>query len=284
MKPPLLSSFLRLAGTGVGGFALSALVASTAVAAETINPVYKTNFSESSQNTPPGTAQPTSFGYFFDTNGDNIYLTHLGFPIFEGWADSPENPTDFPDAAQFDVYVWRIDGVNQPSLDPCDGSTPYCQVAKATFNQNEANTYTQQDGYYWKPIEKVNLGAASAPDPNIQYATAAVGNFSILNGLPTLVGGSGSFDPAFSWTGNGFNSQTAQFNPDYSADFPVPWNFVSVPAEDNDPLTYYAYFSPNLAYTYGVPAPLPLLGAGAAYGWTRRLRRRIGCGRVSALA
>ncbi|MEB3167830.1 MAG: hypothetical protein VKK97_03770 [Synechococcaceae cyanobacterium] len=25
----------------------------------------------------------------------------------------------------------------------------------------------------------------------------------------------------------------------------------------------------------GVPAPLPLFGAGAAYGWSRRLRRRL---------
>ena len=284
MKPQPLSSFFRLAGSGVGGFILAGVLSCAAAAAETINPVYKTNFTESSQNTPAGTVQPTSFGYFFDTNVDNIYLTHLGFPIFEGWADSAENPTDFPGADQFDVYVWRINEAYQPSLDPCDGSTPYCQVAKATFDQDEAHTYQQKDGYYWKPIEKVNMGTASAKDPNVQYATAAVGNFSIETGLPTLVGGTGSFDPAFSWTGNGFNSQTAQYNPDYSADFPVPWNFVSIPAENNDPLTYYAYFSPNLAYTYAVPAPLPLLGAGAAYGWTRRLRRRIGCGHAVALA
>ena len=29
--------------------------------------------------------------------------------------------------------------------------------------------------------------------------------------------------------------------------------------------------------TAGVPGPLPLLGAGAAYGWSRRLRQRIRC-------
>jgi hypothetical protein len=284
VKPPLLPSFFRLAGTGVGGFVLATFFSSLPVAAETINPVYKTNFSESRQNTPAGIVPPTSFGYFFDTNTDNIYLTHLGIPIFEGWADLPGSQTQFPNADQFDVYVWRIDGENQPDLDPCDGSTPYCQVAKATFDQDETHTYTQKDGYYWKPIPKVNLGKSTASDPNIQYATAAVGNFSIESGLPTLVGGTGSFDPAFSWTGNGFNSKTSQYNPDYSSDFPVPWNFVSVPSEANDPLTYYAYFSPNLAYTYAVPAPLPLLGAGAAYGWTRRLRRRIRSARVSALA
>jgi hypothetical protein len=29
------------------------------------------------------------------------------------------------------------------------------------------------------------------------------------------------------------------------------------------------------APTAAVPGPLPLLGAGAAFGWSRRLRRRI---------
>jgi hypothetical protein len=33
-------------------------------------------------------------------------------------------------------------------------------------------------------------------------------------------------------------------------------------------------FGLEYVYTY-VPGPLPILGAGAAFGWTRRLRRRI---------
>ena len=47
-------------------------------------------------------------------------------------------------------------------------------------------------------------------------------------------------------------------------------------------------FGPNVIYgnalTYGVPAPgpLPLLGAGAAFGMSRRLRRRISASKVAA--
>lgn len=285
MKAFALSSLLPLAAAAVGAASVVLQGISQPAQAKPITPIYTnpTN-DELSQNTPAGYPTPSSFGYFFDTNVDATLLTALGFPIFDGWADLPGNPTQFPQAPTFDVYVWRIDGINQPSLAPCDGSTPYCQVAKVTFDQTKTNTYIQKNGYYWQQITPVNLGVNSAASPDIQYATAAVGNFSLADGLPTLVQGTGSFDAAFSWTGNGFNVSSSYFAPpnDFSADYPVPWNFTSDPASANDPLTYFAYFSPNLSYAF-VPSPLPVLGAGAAFGWARRIRRRVDPARVSAL-
>lgn len=277
MNSAALPSFLlRSAAPALA--ASSVVFLGTAAKAEPpIKPVYQTNFLETQVNVAPGAPSNGSFGYFFDTNLGNTRLTALGFPFFTGWADTTGSPTQFPNAAQFDVYLWRIDGINQPSLAPCDGSTPYCQVAKVTFDQTQTENYTLQDGYYWQKITPINLGKESASSADMQYATAAVGNFSLADGLPTLVGApfGGTFDPAFSWTGNGFNSPTPFYTPDFSADYPVPWNFVSDPASANDPLTYYAYFSPNLSYTL-VPSPMPLLGAGAAFGWARRIRRRVG--------
>jgi hypothetical protein len=258
------------------------MVAQPSAAAPEIKPVYQTTFTETQENVPDGAPDIGSFGYFFETNVSDMRLNALGFPFFTGWANTASSPTLFPGASQFDVYVWRIDGIEQPDMDPCDGSTPYCQVAKVTFDQNLTDTYTFKDGYYWQDIAPVNLGVRSDTSANMQYATAAVGNFSLANGLPTLVGGSGSFDTAFSWTGNGFNSPTPFYDPDFSDDFPVPWNYSSNPPEADDPLSYYAYFSPNLSYQF-VPSPLPLLGAGAAFGWARKIRRRVGSGSQKAL-
>jgi len=282
VKITALSSLLIRATAGSALTAAVAMVAQPSMAAPEIKPVYQTTFAETPVNLPGGAPNTGSFGYFFDTNVSDMRLNALGFPFFTGWANTTSSPTLFPNASQFDVYVWRIDGINQPSLAPCDGSTPYCQVAKVTFDQNQTENYTLKDGYYWQEITPVNLGNQSASSVDIQYATVAVGNFSLADGLPTLAGGNGTFDTAFSWTGNGFNSPTPYYTPDFSADFPVPWNFSTNPPGGNDPLTYYAYFSPNLSYQF-VPSPLPLLGAGAAFGWARKIRRRVGSGSQKAL-
>lgn len=282
MKTSTLSSLLIRATAGSALSVAMIMVVQTSVVAAQITPIYQTSFDEVRENLPGSAPSEGSFGYFFDTNVSDIRLNALGFPLFTGWANTISSPTLFPNASQFDVYVWRIDGINQPSLDPCDGTTPYCQVAKVTFDQNLTDTYTFKDGYYWQEITPVNLGAKSDTNEDIQYATAAVGNFSLADGLPTLIEGTGTFDTAFSWTGNGFNSPTPYYDPDYSADFPVPWNFASNPPSAEDPLSYYAYFSPNLSYQF-VPSPLPLLGAGAAFGWARTIRRRVGSGSRKAL-
>lgn len=284
MKTVSLSSAL-LRASSLGVVVISAVaVGQSAKAAPPIQPIYQTNFIETSVNAPAGS--PTySFGYFFDTNKSYTHLNAIGFPFFQGWADSPGSPTQFPFADKFDVYVWRIKGIDQPDLNPCNGSTQYCQIAKVTFDQKLANTYKLQNGYYWQDIPPVDLGAETASKADIQYATAAVGNFNVDSGLPTLVGppnGGGLFDPVFTWTGNGLNADGNVLIPDYSSDFPVPWNYVSIPDTAEDPETYYAYFSPNLSYAL-VPSPLPLLGAGTAFGWARRMRRRVQGSTLKAL-
>lgn len=293
MKAFALSSFLPGFAAAAGAATLLFQgVAQAVPGTKPIAPAYNNPASnESPQNTPAGFPVPASFGYFFETTIDQTELNALGFPVFGGWADTPGNSTQFPNAKTFDVYVWRIDGINQPSLAPCNGSTPYCQIAHVTFDQTQTSSYEVRNGYYWQKFAPINLGAKSSTDVDIQYAVAAVGNFSLADGLPTLVGGTGTFDPAFTWSGNGFNVSSPyppvgdpNYDPNlnYSADYPVPWNFVSDPASANDPKTVYAYFNPNLSYSF-VPSPLPLLGAGAAFGWARRIRRRVDLARVSAL-
>jgi hypothetical protein len=48
---------------------------------------------------------------------------------------------------------------------------------------------------------------------------------------------------------------------------------ISNGSNDNPLSSFYTIKS--MAFTYDTPGPLPVLGAGAAFGWSRRLRRRI---------
>ncbi|MFM1800504.1 MAG: hypothetical protein RLZZ117_2782 [Cyanobacteriota bacterium] len=58
--------------------------------------------------------------------------------------------------------------------------------------------------------------------------------------------------------------------------FSTAWSLTSTPdlAALWGSATINGQFGLEYVYTY-VPGPLPILGAGAAFGWTRRLRRRI---------
>jgi hypothetical protein len=59
--------------------------------------------------------------------------------------------------------------------------------------------------------------------------------------------------------------------------FTTSWSMVTTPNnlfENLQGATIAGQFGLEYVYTY-VPGPLPILGAGAAFGWTRRLRRRI---------
>lgn len=51
------------------------------------------------------------------------------------------------------------------------------------------------------------------------------------------------------------------------------------------PFTSYAVSNGTfLSGTYGVPGPMPLLGAAAGFGWSRRLRRRLACAAQASAA
>lgn len=61
-------------------------------------------------------------------------------------------------------------------------------------------------------------------------------------------------------------------------------------AQDFHPFTYssstFAILSPPqllFSSSSAVPGPLPLVGAAAAFGWSRRLRKRLGARRRSGL-
>jgi hypothetical protein len=157
---------------------------------------------------------------------------------------------------------------------------------------------TTSAGFWGPSFGAVLTGNASPVSNSILF-------FKVLG--PTSIPGSTDFSPANSVLGNsttlavgplyqfflgsqilGLNSPTggerfseAVFNGKSLADFGITTSgllgtWTLQPADGSDPYT--ANDTINLIAgppSAAVPGPLPLLGAGAAFGWSRRLRKRI---------
>jgi hypothetical protein len=223
-----------------------------AISADDIAPIYNPVFSgvwgDETQYNLPANSPNASAGYWFETTKDDIKVNALGFPAFlQNWTAA--NP--------FTVRLYKY----QLS------SNTYTQLAQATFTYAPGPgginpNYTFKNGYYWQDVPVVSLGAKSNTDADVWFTTMAEGNYSVNNGLPYLAGGTGTFADVAVFDGNGF-SQTGD------ADFPFP-QYTLV---DGSNVPLYGLFNPNVSYE--VPSPLPLLGAGVAFGYARRMRSRI---------
>lgn len=242
-------------------FSLSAIGSATvllsgasaqAISADYIAPIYKPTFSgvwgdETQYNLPAGSPK-ASVGYWFETTKDNIKVNALGVPAFlQNWTAA--NPVT--------VRLWKY----QLSTDV------YTQLAQATFTYASGPgginpNYTLHEGYYWQDVPVVSLGAKSDSDSDVWFTTMAEADYSVNTGLPYLAGGTGFFADVATFDGNGFSQ-------DGSAEFPYP-EYTLV---DGSNVPLYGLFNPNVSYE--VPSPLPLLGAGVAFGYARRMRSRI---------
>jgi hypothetical protein len=196
------------------------------------------------------TSVSSSFGFFFETTS-NVDIGALGFAAQLGWGNG----------ATYTVKLWSYtNGGGSP--------TDYTELATATFTHGTA--YDIQDDYYWSPLASVvTLPDSFNTDPqsSVGYVIAAVGDFSNAPGNVQFETGTSNFDSRFLNVGNGFNDATD------------PNGFFGVPIYDGAVGTA-GFFNANLASvvspsTASVPGPLALGGAVAAFGWSRRLRRRV---------
>ncbi|MEB3257111.1 MAG: hypothetical protein VKN83_02210 [Cyanobacteriota bacterium] len=183
----------------------------------------------------------SSFGFFFDTNA-NLQLDGLGFSSQAAWGNG----------TTYTVKLWSY--VNGGAL-PSD----YTEIASSTFTHG--TPYTFQDNYFWQSLGPISLPDTFTTDPTDQlgYVIAAIGDFSANSGNVQFETGTPTFNPNILNAGNGFN------------DASDPNGYFEVPIYDGG-VGSTGYFNPNLSL---VPGPLPVLGAAAGFGWTRRLRKRI---------
>lgn len=241
------------------GLHISLVDSAKALTSQQVTPIYQTSFQEI-QGTAPSPPGISSYGYFFEVfnTTPSRYINALGFPIF----DDPSAPWSTP----YTVYLYSYTG-------DITVNTSWNKLASVTFDPNDKASYITKDGYYWQEISRNYLTATDdSVDPSQQrgYVLTAVGDFTGSD-LPFLFADNtvdpnakgGTFDPGFSFNGNGYNNSVSP----YSADMPFPLDYY-------DLNTTYGFFNANASFQE-VPAPLPLFGAAAAFGWSRRMRRQI---------
>jgi hypothetical protein len=235
--------------TALGGSVLLASVLAPEAKSLTfndINPIYNSVANESAINVAIGSG-PTSFGYFFNIDTDNQQLNSLGFAA------------PFTSTSSYDVILWSY------ANGGLDLDNDYTQLASATFSPScVGTTCILKDFFYWLEVPTVSLPKTST-DVLRGYVITAVGDFTTQ---PVFFDGSGAFSADASFDGAGYNFTGGD-------GFAIPFGESGdIPGLSNNS---FAFFNANASLNQAaeVPGPLPLFGAAAAFGWSRRMRRRI---------
>lgn len=187
---------------------------------------------------------PSSFGFFFDTK-TSVLIDALGLAYQDVWSSVNTSYT---------VTLWSF--INQ-------GNNPgdYTPIASTIFNGGQI--YTLQQDYWWKNITPTVLPQTSSDiDPTNQtgYVITAIGDFSGGTTKLQFETGTPTVNPFFDLGGNGFNVSTST-----NGFYPIPIAYDAA-------VGFNGYFNANVSY---VPGPLPVLGVASAFGFSRRMRRRI---------
>ena len=139
------------------------------------------------------------------------------------------------------------------------------------------------------PAAFTNYGIAGISG-SITYdgMTSAITGLSSYNGSDNLFAWNGTASSSLLATSNGISFETATESYNlFAAFFSVPDNdlrvdFICLENADvcrgintQPPLLFTSSLQPRTDGPAPVPGPLPILGAGAAFGWSRKLRRRI---------
>jgi len=242
----MVSGLSRLKAVSRNGLFVAGLLVATSSSANAltfndINPIYNSNANEIPFNiTTP--AAPASLGYFFEAESTQT-LNALGFAA------------PITGSGDYTVTLWSYaNGGLDPNLD-------YTVLSTATFNTACAGCILR-DFFLWKEVAPVTL-AKTSDNPDTGYVITAFGDFA-PGQQSGFSGGTGTFDNLVTYDGGGYNV-TGAFG------YPIPFGD---PADFPPPVTTYAFFNANASFA-SVPGPLPIFGAAAAFGWTRKLRRRI---------
>ena len=122
------------------------------------------------------------------------------------------------------------------------------------------SSYTIAGSYAWLPISELTL-VGTPSDTSVGYLIAVDGSFT-----QTPAGQQGAV------TTSSFNFASPFFTEGNAFSYSSPDPFYPEPLNFDPAVVSNGFFNPNLSL---VPGPLPVLGAAAGFGWTRRLRKRI---------
>jgi hypothetical protein len=241
-----LSSKLKVAskaGLVAAGVILSATSSAEALTFNDINPIYSSRGDETAINVSILGA-PTSFGYFFEIDQHFQTLNGLGFAA----------PISFT-GGNYEVTLWSY------ANGRLDLTADYTQLSTATFNQ-ACTGCILKDFFLWRAVAPVPLDK-TIDDPLTGYVITAIGNFAPGQQV-VYYDGSGTFASTAIFDGAGYNFTIGD-------GYPIPFgDSLDIVGDTNA----FAFFNAN-ASVVPVPGPLPIFGAAAAFGWSRKLRRRI---------
>ena len=239
-----------------GGVVALGLLASAPAKALDLNEIVPGSlvFGASGSQTASGT-QDYSVGFFFDILSNEKPVTALGFSAQSNVAWT----------VPYTVKLWAYE------TDPTLTTTVYTPLAEKVFTPGDPVLIPTDDigdsliDNWWYPLDSFLTLPITGPavDPNSRYGyvLAAFGSFNAPNGNFIEADGTVVFHSQINYDGNGYNV----FG---SPEYPVP-AFL----QENPPGTpVYGYWNPNIAFA---PGPLPAMGAAAAFGWARQLRKRI---------
>ena len=144
------------------------------------------------------------------------------------------------------LEIYNVNGSNIPT-----GSAIYSKLFTSPFGSGTAYGNTT---LYFDTRNPTTIG--QTPFDLIANSTYAIA----LSGNATGGGISGNW--TWNQSNSSFTSGTSATFLASSAFSPSTWSSIS-----GNPAPYF--------YLQGVPGPLPVLGAGSAFAWSRRLRRRV---------
>lgn len=272
MAPPLQSQPSRLIGGLVLGLGLagSLATATPARAVGSIPAIYGTGVSASGQTT----SKPTGSTNGTDVNWSVIqYATNAGSPPAAAqvpvntpnpWIGSVTGQSDDNNGSTINGVTYRwispSTAINAAStsvpgnnVNPNTGLSDYNYILRQTFN-------VTTPGRYWLSLNLIGDNEASF------YINGSIVGGNTAN--PSISGGTliGRSDATAGNLGRNYTvANWTTLNAGTNTAYLVVRDFGS----------FTGVLASNVTFTQDAPGPLPLLGAGAAFGWSRRLRRRI---------
>ena len=196
-----------------------------------------------------------SVGFFFDVVGNGFFANALGL--------SAQANIAWTQPYTVSLFSWEYDPAQ--ALNPANGGYSFTSLASKQFNPGDPDLVPTTGpllgdvDFYWlglgSRIALPDTSDAVDPDGLRGYAVATEGFFNEPDGNFIETDGLVTFSSRASYLGDGYNAQ----------DFDFLYPFPVFEAGVN------GYWNGNVSV---VPGPLPVMGVAAAFGWSRRLKKK----------